>query len=283
MNEGYQNRETPKPDPSPSDLLEEAAPPKLRYVGFIAFPLLLGLAYLIQASPLQFFLQGFHIWIHEFGHSMVAWFSGYNASPLPIGWTNVGLEKSNFVYFGVLFLLGLFAWAGWNEGKPAPIIIAVVLIPLQAWMTWKLPAYDYEVWMAYGGIGGEFVLSTAFTLAFFLDFPEKFRWGICKYLFLLLGATTFWQSYTQWMDISAGRENIPWGTLIHGGDDQGGDMNILTQYGWTPYQIVTSYEQLAKGCLATLVAGYTLAVSWFLLRKMSDQKKVSSASDRKKT
>jgi hypothetical protein len=30
-----------------------------------------------------------HIWIHEFGHATVAWWSGHRALPLPIGWTSV--------------------------------------------------------------------------------------------------------------------------------------------------------------------------------------------------
>lgn len=236
----------------------------------IAFPLILGFCFLLQGTPIQFFLQGFHVWIHEFGHSTVAWFSGYKASPLPIGWTNVGLEKSNFVYFGVLLLLCLFFYAGWHERKPWPMIISGVLIPVQAFMTWHLSAYHYEIAMAFGGVGGEFILGTAFMLAFFLDFPEKFKWNICKYLFLFLGAATFWQSYLLWQDIGAGRQAIPWGTMIHGGDDAGGDMNILTRFGWTPFQIVTAYENLGKGCLAAITGTYTLVLAWFLWKRLRE-------------
>lgn len=268
---------TSNPDPNPEDFLDADPPASsgLRLSNLVAFPLVFSLGWLVQQLPVNFFLRGFHIWIHEFGHSTVAWFSGYQASPLPIGWTNVGLEKSNFVYVGVLFLLAVFFWAGWRERKAWPMIIAAALAPLQFYMTWKLPAYQYDIWMAFSGVGGEFVLSTCFILAFFLDFPEKFKWDLCKYLFLFLGAATFWQAFTLWHDIGAGRESIPWGTLVHGGGDEGGDMNILTQYGWTPYQIVTRYETLGRACLAAIVAAYTFATALFLYQKLVPQSKKS--------
>jgi len=137
-----------------------------RGTNLVALPLILALAWLANVSPFAGFLRGFHVWIHEFGHAVVAWMSGYRALPLPIGWTSVAPEKANFVYFGVLFLLGVFFWAGWRERKLWPMIIALALAPLQAWMTWKLPEWRYEAWMAFGGIGGEFCLSALLMLLF---------------------------------------------------------------------------------------------------------------------
>ena len=77
-------------------------------------PLLLGLAWLVSQSPFAFFLTAFHIWIHELGHAVPAWFSGKHALPLPIGFTLITPEYSPFVHWGLLSLFGLLLVAGIN-------------------------------------------------------------------------------------------------------------------------------------------------------------------------
>ena len=54
-------------------------------VNVLVPPLLLGLVWLVNQSPLSFFLTGFHVWMHEFGHSTAAWLTGRRATPLPFG------------------------------------------------------------------------------------------------------------------------------------------------------------------------------------------------------
>jgi hypothetical protein len=100
-------------------------------VNIVALPLVALIAWLVNLSPLVFFLRGFHVWVHEFGHAIVAWLVGKRALPLPIGWTNVSGEKSPFVYFGILFLLGVLLVAGWKERKIWPVLIALAVAPLQ--------------------------------------------------------------------------------------------------------------------------------------------------------
>ena len=52
-------------------------------------------------------------------------------------------------------------------------------------------------------------------------------------------------------------EGIPYGSMINGEDDGGGDMNILAdQYHWTQHRIVFTYNHLADACLLAIVAVY---------------------------
>lgn len=231
-----------------------------RAVNLVALPAIVGLAWLLQVTPLVGFLRGFHIWIHEFGHATVAWMSGYRALPLPIGWTNVAPEKANFVYFGVLFLLGVLAWAGWRERKVWPILLAAGLAPLQAWMTWRLPEHRYEAWMAWAGIGGEFYLSAAMLALFFVHLPDKFRWGACRYVCAFLGASTFLNVWLFWRKVAAFEELIPYGSMIHGEEDGGGDMNILRLHGWKETEITASYVTLGWACIAVVVGVWLVFV-----------------------
>lgn len=227
------------------------------WVNFLAVPLVVGLAWLINATPLKFFLQAFYIWIHEFGHATVAWMSGYKALPLPLGWTTISPTKETFVYWGILFLLSVFFVAGWKERRVWPLVLAPVIAAAQWWMGWKVPDWRTEMWNDFGGVGGEFYLSALMVGAFFLNLPEKFRWGTCRYLFLFVGAGCFLESYHMWQEIAAGRKDIPWGSMIHGGDDEGGDMSKLHQgWGWPREKIIQSYTSLANACILAVAVIY---------------------------
>jgi hypothetical protein len=216
-------------------------------------PLLLALVWVAELSPLKMLLQGFHVWMHEFGHSTAAWLCGWRATPLPIGWTPVEQVHSNFVYFGLLLLFAVLFAAGLKERKVWPMLAALALAGLQFYMTWRMPEHRKEFWMVFGGVGGEFYLGTLFMLSFWVELPEKFRWGACRYVFFLIGAAAFLNIWLHWRDVYRGLEEIPFGSLINGEDDGGGDMNRLRDdYGWTKFRIRRTYWLLGWGCWAAL-------------------------------
>lgn len=227
-------------------------------------PLLLGFAWLVTQSPFKFFLQGFHIWIHELGHAVPAWLSGKKALPLPIGFTLIEPDYSAFVHWGLLLLFGVLFVAGIKERKIWAVIAAVALAGLQHVMTWRMPDYRQEFWYgAFGGLGGEFIISTLFMMAFYVRLPEKFRWEWCRYLFFFMGATTLLSTWTLWIDVYRGIQEIPFGSMIAGEDDPNGDMNgLLNEYGWSKFKIRRTYYLLGQTCW--IVLGLTWAA--FVLR-----------------
>jgi hypothetical protein len=226
-------------------------------VNALAPPLVAGLAILVRVSPLGFLLEGFHVWVHELGHASVAWMTGRKALPLPIGWTNVEQDRSVFVYAGVLALLATLAVTGWRERRAAPIFLGAALACLQAYMTWILPEDRGHMWMIFAGVGGEFYVAAAMMGAFYFQFPDGFRWGGCRYLFLFIGAASFSETWSFWRDVKRGIEGIPYGSMIGGEDDGGGDMNILRDdYSWTQHRIFQTYGRLGDWCLWTLLLIY---------------------------
>jgi hypothetical protein len=234
-------------------------------VNAFALPALVALAWLVNASPFGFFLRGFQVWIHEFGHATVAWLSGHRALPLPIGWTNYGEERSTFVYGGVLFLLGVMAWAGWRERKIWALLIPLAIAPVQFYLTWRMPEHRRELWLAFGGVGGEFYLSAALMALFFVHLPEKFRWGGCRYVAAFLGASTFLNVWLLWRKIAHFEELIPYGSMVNGEEDAGGDMNILRTHGWRETEITHVYTTLGFWCVLTV------AVVWLIFATRLDR------------
>ncbi|MBL9214753.1 MAG: M50 family metallopeptidase [Opitutaceae bacterium] len=252
---------TPPPVPAPRDRRGDGFP-LFAFdnwaVNVVVPPLLLGLVWAVNASPLGMFLKGFHVWMHEFGHATAAWLAGRRATPLPFGWTPVEPDLSLGVYGGLLLLFALLFIAGWRERKAWPMIVALGLAGLQFHLTWRMPEHRQEFWWgAFGGVGGEFYLSALFMALFYVQLPDKFRWGLCRYGFFLIGATAFLNIWTFWDKVYHGLEEIPFGSLINGEDDAGGDMNkLMDGYGWTRSQIRRTYRQLGTGCWVGLGVVY---------------------------
>jgi hypothetical protein len=248
-----------EPEPDPFDPTSFDS----RIVNAVAPPLVAALAVLFRMSPVGFLLEGFHVWVHELGHASVAWMTGHKAVPLPIGWTNVEQSQSILVYLAVLILLGTLGVYGWRERKPFPIFLAVILIPLQAYMTWRLSEDRAHMWMIFAGVGGEFYIAAAMMALFYFNFPDGFKWGGCRYFFLFIGAASFSETWSFWRQVKRGLEDIPYGSMIGGEDDGGGDMNILRDdYRWTQHQIIHAYSHLGDMCLVAVALTY----AFFVLR-----------------
>jgi hypothetical protein len=259
---GSASRPVPVYVPPPPDPKAELLNPfsfDSRLVNLAALPLVAGLAWLFSLTPLGGLMSGFHTWMHEFGHATAAWLSGRRALPLPIGWTNVMPEKSLFVYLGVVFLFGVMFVAGWRERKIWPMLIAVAVLPLQFYMSWLMPEHRTDFWFSFCGVGGEFYLSTACMVAFYFHLPEKFKWSICRYVFLFIGASSFLHIWLFWRQVKHGTEGIPWGSMVNGEDDTGGDMNILRDdYGWNNHRIIDTYNGLGAACVTVLLVVYVI-------------------------
>jgi len=163
-----------------------------RYSNTFIFPALLLVAAMLNIfEPIKLMLFGVHIWIHEFGHATVAWLGGHQATPLPFGWTNVGAEQSLFVYCGVLTLFGLLFWSGIKEKRKWPMGLAIALTTLQFFMTWVISPDTFDMLLSFGGIGGEFYLSTLLIISFYFPLPEYWRWDFFRYPAVVFAGFTF--------------------------------------------------------------------------------------------
>ena len=139
------------------------------------------------------------------------------------------------------------------------MVLAAALFAAQTYMTWFLPEDRGHMWMIFGGVGGEFYISAAMIGLFYFEFPEKFRWGGCRYVVLFIGAACFFESFVFWRKVRRGIEGIPYGSMINGEDDGGGDMNILKDdYRWTQHEIIHRYNHLADACLLALLIVYVV-------------------------
>lgn len=252
------------PLPKPQPLLETTTDDtdlysfNNRFSNTLIFPgLLLMGALLSSVEAVRLLLFGVHIWIHEFGHATVAWLGGYRATPLPFGWTNIGAQQSMFVYVGVLALLGLLFYTGKKEQSRWSIGLAVGLAVLQFFMTWIISEDTFYMLVSFGGIGGEFYLSTLLIVSFYFPLPAYWRWDFFRYPAVLFAGFVLISSSWQWRQIDRGLEAIPWGSLFGGSEHIGGDMNQLSiVYGWSDQRIIDTYTSIGAVCAIAILSTY---------------------------
>ena len=241
-------------------------------VRVFAPPVIFGLAWAANAVPItKFFLTGFHVWMHEFGHATAAWLCGYQALPLPFGWTSLSPAPSTTVYYLLLFIFGVLGWFGWQQRRPMAVALAVGLAIAQFFMSWRASDQQHDLWIVFGGVGGTFYLSALLIGLFFVRLPAWFRWGACRYFLFFLAASTLLDSWHFWEQVYRGIEEIPFGSMIHGEEDANGDMNrLMSDHGWTMREIRRTFHLLGIGSLLFVGACYAFFAaradrigSWF--------------------
>ncbi|NEO26437.1 MAG: hypothetical protein F6K03_05940 [Kamptonema sp. SIO4C4] len=120
------------------------------------------------------------------------------------------------------------------------------------------------MWITFGGVAGEFYISTFLMASFYFSLPDKWRWDAAHYLVLVIAASSFWQSFWFWTHVKTGRESIPFGTLLRGRGDSAGDMNkLIFEHNWNPTDLVNTYSGLGNLCLLVLIGLYL----YFLIRQ----------------
>jgi hypothetical protein len=135
----------------------------------------------------------------------------------------------------------------------------IVCAIVQFVMTWIQSSDHFEMWLSFGGIGGEFYLSALMIAGFYFQLPNYLRWDFWRYPFIVVGANTFWTAFSRWQQIQAGRESIPWGSLLFG--ESVGDMNSLSEvYNWSNRTIITTYNTLGNVCFIGLISLYIFFV-----------------------
>ncbi|MBN8555697.1 MAG: hypothetical protein J0L93_09650 [Deltaproteobacteria bacterium] len=218
------------------------------------------LAAITESSGLIRWLSfGFGHWFHEIGHSLFAWLSGRASIPL-LGFAPMSLDKSIFTYLCALFLIGVIGVQGYRYKSPYLIFIAAALFIAQCFYTFIASHQAWEMSMVYGGVGGEFILSSIFIAAFSVHIPTPTYWPLLRFIVVPWSVISFWQSFMLWLHIYRSEALIPWGTIWGGEEDTNGDMNRLhLEFGFSRENLASTYVTTATICLVFIGIVYLIS------------------------
>jgi hypothetical protein len=260
--------------PAPVVQEEDDEPETPLKVEALALPVAFAGAILAKllVLPGMLFWYFFTIPTHELGHTLVAWAGGHVAIPLgaliPMaGFTTVYPNKSSGVVTLDFLLLAALAYVALRNRRPYLLVLGVVAAFFVLQLSFGTTDRDWAMRLSWGGIAGEFWISTLFILSFFYRFPPSWRWDFVRFFFLVPGAWTFFNTYWRWFKIDQTHSGFPLGSFLNGQGDSGGDMQKVIDFGWSIPTIISSYMTLGNICLVLIVGHYAYFLSIRLARK----------------
>lgn len=216
----------------------------------------------LLAEPLilpALLLNGMRIWIHEFGHAFIAWWSSRAALPLGIGFTSYNLQSSWFVTLCFTFLMGLGFVKAWAHQYFYWAFLCAFSFIMMILFSFVFSDQTFLWCFSFGGVAGEIYLSSLLIIAFYCEGSHKIRWDFLRFPVLFIATYVYLQALKLWWGVSHMTREIPFGTLWGGQGDAGGDMNQLRDnYGWTETSIAETYWRWCVAC------GLLISAVWIL-------------------
>jgi hypothetical protein len=220
----------------------------------VAPPAALLVAWAATAAPagralVRTFLS---MWVHEAGHAVAAWLSGFGAFPGP--WrTPVSASRLALVVVALGAALLALVWWAQRRGRTALAAVGVALLAAQVVCT-LLPAGAARAFITFGGDAGCMVLGAALVASLWAapDGPlgrGGLRWGLAA-----IGACALVDALRTWLAGWRDHGEIPLGELE--GTGLSDASTLWKVHGWSLDELAGRYVALGLVCLAAL------AVCW---------------------
>jgi hypothetical protein len=225
-----------------------------RRIRQLALPLALLLAFLVSHSGLRGISRTFlTMWVHELGHAVAAWLSGFGAFPGP--WrTPVSEDRMIVVTLLVAGLLGYGGFRAWKAEAHALLGAAGLVLLVQLVLTFGVRAHAARAFITFGGDGGCLVLGTALMATLYAPPGSALHRGWLRWGFLVIGAFAFMDAFTTWWDAGHSAEGVVFGEIEGVGDSD--PTKLVHEHGWSEARLVRRYMTTAWVCLVGLAALY---------------------------
>lgn len=225
-----------------------------------ALPIAFALALLFHSCSMGHFAQrtALTMPLHELGHAISAWLSGYAA--IPTLWKTLIPETRGFVIPLLLAgLNGFSVWRGWVTDRMWLCAIGLGLGVLQFLGTTASPSGAAEV-ITFSGDAGAMVLGTVLVGLFFVgDEDSKLRQGGLRYGLLAIGAAALVDTFAVWWSARTDPDSIPFGEIEGVGLSDPSKLDEI--HGWTTHEMVSRYVTVGVACLIACI-GVWLWATW---------------------
>lgn len=217
-----------------------------------AIPVALAAALLFHSCDSGHFVQrtALTMPLHELGHAVTAWWSGFAA--IPSLWKTLIPEARGVVApVVVAAATGLAIWRGWISDRTWLAALGLGLAVCQLIAT-TAAATTAQMWITFGGDAGAMVLGTGLMLGFFVGPDSRLRDGGLRFGLLGIGAAALVDTVSTWWTARTDPDVIPFGEIE--GVGLSDPSKLDEYYNWTAAQIVHRYVVVGVACLALLVA-----------------------------
>ena len=224
-------------------------------VAAIPVALLLGVVFHLITPGLQRIVFGMPV--HELGHAVSAWFTGFWA--IPTLWKTIIPEERGVV--APVLLAGAIGWmmlSAWRAGKTYLIVIGVVLLVLQGLGTFWVRESTAIAIYTFGGDGIGMVLAAALMATFFFGKHSQLYKGSVRWGLLVIGAAAFSDMFATWWTALSDRHAIPIGEIEGVGLSDAG--RLLGEHFWSERDLVRRFVSVGVLSLVGLATVYAWGV-----------------------
>jgi len=224
----------------------------------IAIPAALVLAVAFHAWPTGHFLQRtfLSMMVHELGHAVTAWWSGFGA--LPTVWKTMIPELRGTLTPVLVAAANIGAFAiGWRTSRTWLMVLALALGALQFVATGRTVDQAHEL-ITFGGDAGAMVLGTVLMLTFFAGPDSKLRTNHLRWGFLVIGAAALVDTLSTWWAARTDPDVIPFGEIEGVGLSDPSKLHEV--WGWSERVLIERYTMVGELCLVVLLAAWAWGV-----------------------
>lgn len=233
---------------------------------------------LIWAPPVVFFLAiaamrapMFHrlartfvtMWLHELGHALCGWMTGYGAVPGP--WrTSISDARMPLVTTLLVLLLLALAYRAWvREERGWMLGLAGAATAALAGAT-LVSAPAARTLFTFGGDAGMMFLGAALVLGFWAPVGSHVHTSWLRWGFLVIGALAMVEGFMTWWPARADPSVIAYGQIE--GVGLSDPSKLVDVHGWSQQQMIRRYCDVAL-ISAAVVTGRWLLGLWQLRRR----------------
>jgi hypothetical protein len=222
-----------------------------------ALPIALLLAFTVTASDgLRTATRIFcSMWLHELGHAVAAWLSGFAAFPGP--WrTSVSETRSWFVALLLGVALLRLAQVSHRAERRALFGGALGALGAQLFCTLGLRESSAKAFITFSGDAGALVLGTVLMATLYAPAGSWLHRGALRWGFLLIGAFGFADVLRTWWAARKDWSAIPFGA--NEGVGLSDPTKLVETHGWSELGLVRAYLAVSAVCGVALVVMYVL-------------------------
>jgi hypothetical protein len=228
-------------------------------IRLLALPSALLLTWMLHSTGmghrlLRIFLS---MWIHEFGHAVTAWLTGFMAFPGPWA-TSISDVRSPFFSLLLAVGFGALVFRGWKLQHRPTLIAGLVLLGLQGVGTLLVRSAMARSFITFGGDGGCLVLGTLLMTTLYAGRDSSLHKGWLRWGFLVIGAAAFTDAFKTWWSARTNFGAIPFGRIE--GVGLSDPTKLVDWFGWSSNAMISRYMTLAWACLAVLTVVYVVGV-----------------------
>ena len=235
-------------------------------VAAVPAALALGVFFHLITPGLQRIVFGMPV--HELGHAVSAWFTGFWA--IPTLWKTIIPDERGVV--APVLLAAAIGWAmfaGWRAERMYVVALGVVLLALQGYGTFVVKQSTAIAIYTFGGDGVGMVLAAALMATFFFGKRSQLYKGGVRWGLLVIGAAAFTDMYAVWLKAMGDYKSIPIGEIEGVGLSDAA--RLLGEHFWSEREVVRRFVGIGTLSLFGLTAVYAWGVrrAWMKARESS--------------